>query len=112
MDDDDGEYWDRIAGEACRAADQGLSQAVCPYAADSDEAHHWLTEFGQRLIAPFHQAGTEAARNGLPRSSCPVLADEQQAAWLLGWDSENGSLLQFSGFKDVQISGRTHMLID
>jgi ribosome modulation factor len=71
-----------------------------------------MFEFEQQLVAPYYQTGAEAARDGLPRSSCPVLADDLRIAWLLGWNCEHGVLRQFAGFKNIEISGRTDMLID
>lgn len=104
------DYWDDIAAEARVAVSQGRTKEACPYAAESREAWMWVEEFEIARLAPYFQAGSEAAQNGISRTACPSLPDDMRAKWLLGWDYEAGEL-QFAAYKNIEITGRTDMLI-
>lgn len=104
------DYWDNVAAEAWQAVAQGRSKEECPYPAGSREAWLWGEEFEVARLAPYFHAGSEAAQNGIARTACPSLPDDERAQWLLGWDYESGEL-QFAAFKNIEITGRTDMLI-
>jgi ribosome modulation factor len=108
--DNNNDYWDCIAAEAHRAVTEGRSKEECPYPAGSREAWLWAEEFEVARLAPYFQAGSEAAQNGISRTACPSLPEDKRENWLLGWDYESGEL-QFAAFKNIEISGRTDMLI-
>lgn len=104
------DYWDDIAAEARQAVSQGRSKEECPYPAGSREAWLWVEEFEIVRLAPYFHAGCKAAQDDIARTACPSLPDEMRAQWLLGWDYESGEL-QFAAFKNIEITGRTDMLI-
>lgn len=103
--ENEGEYWDRIEGEATLAVEQGMTDLACPHAAGSDEANHWLFTFENVRAQRYIQSGERAARDGLPIAACPHgLEPKLRDAWELGWRIVHDS--PFSGFKDLEISFR------
>jgi ribosome modulation factor len=107
--DNNGDYWEYIAAEARQAVKQGRSKDA-PYPAGSREAWLWVEEYEVARLAPYFQAGSEAAQNDISWTACPNLPEDERAQWLLGWDYEAGEL-QFAAFWKIEISGRTDMLI-
>lgn len=108
--DNNGDYWDYIAAEARQAVTNGHSIETCPYPAGSQEAWLWGEEFEVARLAPYFQAGSEAAQNGISWTACPSLPEDMRARWLLGWDYQSGEL-QFAAFRNIEISVRSGMLI-